>query len=98
MATAVINPAAAAAAEFNKAPNVDVSTVEVKTLVHDEPTRTIVVPGPVDEEFSTPPTAHAVPPVLVHDTPVLNVLEEGKTYGDFRDGKYQTFHRWKSGP
>lgn len=43
-------------------------------------------------EFNQAPTiittAHAIPPVVVHDTPVLNVLDSSKTYGDFRDGQY----------
>jgi len=94
MATAVINPTATA--DFNKTPSVNVSTVEIETLVHDEPTRTVVLTHPVNVEIPTAPTVHAEPPVVVHDTPVLNnVLEEGKVYGDFRDGKYQTFFQRK---
>lgn len=96
MATAVIDPTATA--EFNKAPSVEVSTVEVDTLVHDEPTHTVVFTQPVNVEVPTAPaTKHAEPPVMVHSTPVLNVLEEGKTYGDFRDGKYQTFRKTQGG-
>ncbi|KAF4556638.1 Hypothetical protein D9617_1g085160 [Elsinoe fawcettii] len=33
----------------------------------------------------SPATTHAIPPVVVHDTPVLDVLDERRTYGDFRD-------------
>jgi hypothetical protein len=43
----------------------------------------------LDQEFNEPPkmTIHAAPPVQVHDTPILNVLDESVHYGDFRDGK-----------
>lgn len=44
-------------------------------------------------EFNVEPeldlrTVHAIPPCVVHDTPVLNVLDESVHYGDFRDGKF----------
>ncbi|KAI5200103.1 hypothetical protein E4T39_05850 [Aureobasidium subglaciale] len=45
----------------------------------------------VQREFNEAPklddmtTVHAIPPCVVHDTPVLDVLDETKTYGDWRD-------------
>lgn len=54
-------------------------------------TVTVTAPAAIGE-FNVKPeiktTVHAIPPVLVHDTPVLNVLDPSKTYGDFRDGEY----------
>ena len=49
----------------------------------------------VQREFNEEPvldlrTVHAIPPCVVHDTPVLNVLDESVHYGDFRDGKSLT--------
>lgn len=48
-----------------------------------------VTSAPIDKEWNEPPkvTVQAVPPVQVHDTPILNVLDESVHYGDFRDGK-----------
>lgn len=50
---------------------------------------TTTVTTTLDKEFSEAPkmTVHAAPPVQVHDTPILNVLDESVHYGDFRDGK-----------
>ena len=47
----------------------------------------------VQREFNVKPvldakTVHAIPPCVVHDTPVLNVLDESVHYGDWRDGKF----------
>ena len=44
-------------------------------------------------EFNVEPeldskTVHAIPPCVVHDTPVLNVLDESVHYGDWRDGTF----------
>lgn len=52
-----------------------------------------VLPSASHREFNEAPkidlasTVHAIPPVVVHDTPVLDILDASKTYGDFRDGQ-----------
>jgi hypothetical protein len=54
-------------------------------------TATMTQTTTVQREFNEEPkdlrTVHAIPPCVVHDTPVLNVLDESVHYGDFRDGK-----------
>jgi hypothetical protein len=52
-------------------------------------TQTTTVQREFNEEPKLDPatTVHAIPPCVVHDTPVLNVLDESVNYGDWRDGK-----------
>jgi hypothetical protein len=56
-------------------------------------TATMTQTTTVQREFNEEPkldaaTVHAIPPCVVHDTPVLNVLDESVNYGDWRDGKF----------